>query len=275
MVSTNSDNHLPPGQAPIRTSSIELFRAQIDLLRSAQHAPPAIGIVGGRPGTGKSIATHLYLAEEEQKWQPPDLPCVLLDILPRTTTKWLLNSIAHRMGDVPPSCTLHEALEHVLRVLEQRRVRLLMIDNADYLTPHHMELLQTLLWKSTCSVLLIGLPRLLTAISTNPQLEAHVGLFLLFPPLPEEEVIASFLPRLTMPGWVFSPQNELELQMGKYLWRKSCPSLRRLRMILTYASRFAQRRGTPTITLEEIRLAVLMMAPQGDSSNAQGDEEDM
>lgn len=88
-------------------------------------------------------------------------------------------------------------------------------------------------------------------------------------------MITAFLPRLTLPGWVYDPQNELDLHMGKYLWRKSCPSLRRLRMILTYASQLAQRSGIPTITLEAIRLAVHMMAPQGGLSSTQSDEEDI
>ena len=274
MTSVLLDVHLPPGQAPIRTSGIGIFRAQLDLLKSAQHAP-ALGVVGGRPGTGKTIAVQLYLAEEEQKWQSPDLPCVLVDIKPQTTARWLLNSISRQMSDVPPSRPFHEALEHVFTALEQRRVRLLMIDNADYLIPRHMELLQTLLWKSSCSVLLIGLPHLLTTISSNPRLESHLGLSLLFPPLSEEEVIASFLPRLTISGWVFDPQNEFDLHMGKYLWRKSCPSLRRLRMILTYASQLAQQRGTPRITSEDIRFAIQMIVPQNDHSNAQSEEEDM
>jgi len=217
------------------------------------------------------IAAHLYLAEEEQEWQSPDLPCFLVDILPQTTARWLLNSISRQISDVPRSRPLHEALEHVLTALEQRQVRLLMIDDADNLIPRHMELLQTLLQQSSCS----GLPHLLTAISLNPRLESCLGLFLLFAPLPEEEVIASFLPQMTIPGWVFDPQNEFDLHMGKYLWRKSRPSLRRLHLILTYASQLIQRRGTPRITVEEIRFAVRMMVPQKDHSNIQSEEEDM
>ena len=274
MASANSDNHLPPGQAPIRTSSIELFTAQVDLLRSAEHAPSAIGIVGGMPGTGKSVAAHLYLAEEEQKWQPPELTCVMLDIMPQGTTKWLLDSIAHRISDMPGSRTSPETFQQVLTALEQRRVRLLILDNADHLSHHHLEVLQALIGKSTCSVLLIGLPRLLTVIKMHPQL-ARVGLSLPFPPLPDEEVFATFLPQLHLPGWAFDPQSETDLQMGKYLWRKSYPSLRRLRVILTCASVIAGLRGTPTITLETIRLAVHMMAPQGDPSSPQSGEEDM
>lgn len=274
MASARLDDHLPPGQAPIRTSGIEIFRTQIDLLSSAQHAP-AIGVVGGRPGTGKTIAAHHYLAEEEQKWQSPDLPCILVDVMPQTTAGWLLNSISRQMSDVPRSRTFYEALEHVLTAIEHYQVRLLMIDNADYLIPRHMELLQALLQQSSCSVLLIGLPNLLTAVSSNPRLESNLGLSLLFPPLSEEEVMTSFLPRLTIPGWVFDPQNEFDLHMGKYLWRKSRPSLRRLHLILTYASQLAQQRGMARITLEEIRFAVQMMVPQKDGSSVQSEEEDM
>lgn len=115
-----------------------LVTLQVDLLRSAEHAPSAIGIVGGRPGTGKSMAAHLYLAEEEQKWQPPDLTCVMLDIMPQETTKWLLDSIAHRISDMPRSRTSHEAFQQVLTAPEQHRVRLLMLDNADYLSRKHL-----------------------------------------------------------------------------------------------------------------------------------------
>ncbi len=274
MASARLDELLPPGQAPIRTKGIGIIRAQLDLLRGAQHAP-ALSVVGGGPGTGKTVAAYLYLAEEEQKWLSPDLPCVLVDLLPQTTAGWLLKSVSRQMGDVPRSRPFHDALEHVLRALEQHQVRLLMIDNADYLIPHHMELLGTLLCKSSCSVLLIGLPHLLTAISSNARLESYLGLSLLFPPLSEEEVMASFLPQLTIPGWVFDPQNEFDLHMGKYLWRQSRPSLRRLRLILAYASQLIQLRGTLRITLEEIRLAVRMMVPQKDHANAQSEEEDM
>ena len=275
MASANSDNHLPPGQAPIRTSNIELFTAQVDLLRSAEHAASAIGIVGGGPGTGKSIAAHLYLAEEEQKWHPPDLTCVILDIMPQATTKWLLDSIAHRISDMPRSRTSHEAFQQVLTALEQRRVRLLMLDNADYLSHQQLEVLRVLIGKSTCSVLLIGLPRLLTAFSTHPKIEARVVLSLPFSPLSDEELFARFLPQLQLPGWTFDPQNETDLLMGKYLWRKCHPSLRRLHVILTSASLLAQLHGSPTITLETIRLAVQLASHEEGPSSTQNGEEDV
>jgi hypothetical protein len=234
-----------------------------------------IGIVGGEPGAGKSTAAHLYLAEGEPKWQPPDQTCVMFDIMPQTTTKWLLTSIAYRNSDAPRSRTLQEAFQQALTALEQRRVRLLILDNADYLNLQHLEVLLALLGRSNCSVLLIGLPRLLTAFSRYPKIEARVVLSLPFPSLSDEEVFATFLPQLHMPGWTFDPQNEEDLLMGKYLWRKCRPSLRRLRVILTSASLLAQLHGSPTITLETIRLAVQLTSCEEDPSSTQDGEEDV
>lgn len=275
MTSANADNHFPPGQPPIRTSTIDLFRGQVDQFRSSRHTASMIGRVGGGPGTGKSTAAHLYLAEEEPKWRPPDQTCVMFDIMPQTTTKWLLDEIAYRICDTPRSRTSQEAFQQALTALEQRRVRLLMLDNADYLNLQHLEVLLALLGWSNCSVLLIGLPRLLTAFSTYPKIEACVVLSLPFPSLPDEEVFATFLPQLHLPGWMYDPQNEEDLFMGKYLWRKCRPSVRRLRVILTSAGLLAQLHGSPTITLETIRLAVQLTSREARPSSTQDGEEDV
>ncbi len=275
MTSPNSDAYFPPDQSPIRTSSIELFRAQVDQFRSSRHTASMMGIVGGGPGTGKSTAAHLYLSEEEPKWQPPDQTCVMIDIMPLVTTKWLLASIAYRTSDAPRSLTSQEAFQEALTALEQRRVQLLMLDNADYLNLQHLEVLLALLRRSNCSVLLIGLPRLLTAFSTYPKIEARVVLSLPFPSLSDEEVFATFLPQLHLPRWMYDPQNEKDLLMGKYLWRKCRPSLRRLRVILTSASLLAQLHGSPTITLETIHLAIQLTSHEERPSSTQDGEEDV
>lgn len=275
MTSVNADNYLPPGQSPIRTSSIELFRVQVGRLRSTEHAASTIGIVGGGPGTGKSTAAHLYLAEEEPQWQPPDQTCVMLDIIPQTTTKWLLDEIAYRISDTPRSRTLPETFQQALTSLKQRRVQLLILDNADYLNLKHLEVLLALIGRSNCSVLLLGLSRLLTAFSAYPKIEARVVLSLPFPSFADEELFARFLPQLQLPGWTFDPQNESDLLMGKYLWRKCHPSLRRLHVILTSASLLAQLHGSPTITLETIRLAVQLASHEEGPSSTQNGEEDV
>lgn len=271
MPSTDSDNHFHPGQEPICTSNVARFATQADLLRNREHAPSELGVFIGPPGTGKSTAAHLYL--EEEKRLSSDSTCMIMNVMPQMTPKWLFESIIRMFSNVPRSYTSHDAFQQALTALEQHQVQLLMLDNADYLKYKHLEALHALLEETTCSMLLIGLPRLLTSIKTHPQLARHVCLSLPFLPLPDEEVFATFLPQLTLPGWAFDPQNEKDLRMGEYLWWSARPSLRRLRLILAYANQITQLRGMSTITIETIRFAVQMMDFKEDPSGTQSDEE--
>ena len=248
------------------------FIALADLLSNTTDIPATVGIVAGAPGTGKSTAAHLHLADVEQRLHLPSTPCILVDVVPQVTTKVLLYTITSRISGRPGSRTPNEAFQQVLMALGQSHMRLLVFDNTDYLRHEHLELLHALVEQTTCSSLLIGTPRLLEVIK-HTSLAAHVGPVLQFRPIPEEELFTSFLPQLVLPGWAFDPHNEADRHLGTCLWRNARPSLRRLCMILSYASQLAQMQGQATITLETIRLALQMMAPQDHPSDAQSEEE--
>lgn len=273
MAKTGTGYRLPPGQEPIRTKIVTNFLALAGLLSNPTDAPATVGIVAGAPGTGKSIAAYLHLADVEQRLHRPPTPCILVDIVPQVTAKALLDTITSRMSGQPRSGTSQEAFQQALMALGQSHTRLLVLDNADYLKHEHLELLNALMHQTTCSILLIGSPRLPKVIKHTP-LATHVGPFLQFRPLPEEELLASFLPQLVLPRWAFDPHNESDRWLGTYFWRNACPSLRRLCMILSYASQLAQMQGQATITVETIRLALHMMGPQSPSSGAQSKEEE-
>jgi DNA transposition AAA+ family ATPase len=274
MAFTDSNNNLHPDQEPIHTSNVTRFAEQVGLLRNREHDIPELGVVIGPSGTGKTTAAQLYFTKE-QKCSSTDASCMMIRVMPHMTPGWLLESITHQIDDMPRNTTRHVASQRALMALEQCQVRLLSLDEADNLRSEHLEVLRMLLSETTCSILLIGLPSLLTRIEKYRRLAARISFSLQFLPLPDEEMFTSFLPQLTLPGWVFNPKNETDLYMGEYLWRNTRPSLRRLFTILASASQIAQLRGTPTITLETIRLAVHMIAPQGDPSNTQSGEEDV
>ena len=254
-----------------RTRNVKNYLALADLLCTTTNAPATVGIVTGAPGTGKSIAAYLHLADMEQRLLRPPTPSILLDVVPQVTPKALLNTISSRTSGQSRSGT-SEAFQQALMALEKSHTRLLVLDNADYLKQEHLELINALIHQMTCSFLLIGSPRF-PGVIKHTTLATHVGPILPFQPLAEEELIASFLPHLVLPGWAFDPHNESDRWLGTYLWRNTRPSLRRLRMILSYAGQLAQIQGQATITLETIRLAISILAPVDPTSGAQREEE--
>ncbi len=274
MASIDSNNDLHPDQEPIHTSNVTRFAEQVGQFRNREHDLPELGVVVGPSGTGKTTAAQLYFTAE-QKRLSTDSSCKMIRVMPHVTPRCLLDSITHQIDDVPRSTTRHVAFQRALTTLEQCHVRLLALDEADNLQSEHLEVLRSLLWETPCSILLIGLPSLITRIEKYRRLAARVSFSLQFLPLTDEEMFTSFLPQLTLPGWIFNPRNETDLNMGEYLWRNTCPSLRRLITILAYASQITQLRGVPTITIEEIRLAIQMMVFQNGSSGTQSSEEDI
>jgi DNA transposition AAA+ family ATPase len=270
MVSIDSNGYLHPNQEPIHTSNVTRFAEQVDLLRNKEHDLPELGIVIGPPGTGKSTAAKLYFTKEE-KCLSTDSGCMMIRDMPHMTPRWLLESITHQIDDAPRSATSHAAFHRAAETLEQCHVRLLAVDEADNLQYEHLEVLRMLMWETPCSLLLIGLPSLVTRIAKYPRLIRSVSFSFQFLPLADKEMFTGFLPQLNQPGWVFHPKNETDRYMGEYLWRNTCPSLRRLSTILMYASHITQHRGMTTITIEEIRFAIQIMG----SSGSQGNEENI
>lgn len=232
--------------------------------------PSSISIVSGAPGTGKTTAARLYLADGERQ---PLATCALITIPPRATPRQFLNAVTGHISGQRPVHGAHEAFQQTLLVLEQRHTQLLLLDQADYLQRDHLELLRMLVEQTACSIVLIGFPQLLSAIKGHlPTLDRR-GLTLEFRPLSEEEVLVEFLPQLFLPGWVYDPTSKEDRHLESYLWGNARPSLRRLRKILTYASLLAKPSDAGKITLETVRLALQMMAPGEHPSSPQSEEE--
>lgn len=270
MASTYSD---AANQQLIYTSNVRHFYLLADQTRCTELAPSAISVVSGPPGTGKTTAARLYLADRGQQGQQSPATCALITVPPQATPRQFLNIITRQISGQKPVHTPHEAFEQTLLVLEQRHMQLVMLDEADYLQREHLQLLCMLVDQTPCSILLIGLPQLLTVIEGHlPSLD-HRGLTLEFRPLSEDEVLIEFLPQLFLPGWVYDPKSEADRHLGSYLWQHARPSLRRLRTILAYASLLAEPLDAGKITLETVRLAVQMMVPGKHPSSPQSEEE--
>ena len=270
MTSTYSDTS---NQQPIYTSNVRRFYALADQINRTELASSAISVVSGPPGTGKTTATRLYLADRGQQGQQSPATCALITIPPQATRRQFLNTMTEQISGQKPVHTPHDAFQQTLLVLEQRHMQFVMLDQSDYLQREHLELLRMLVDQTPCSILLIGLPPLLSVIKGHLPSFDYLGLTLEFRPLSEDEVLIEFLPQLFQPGWVYDPKSEEDRHLGNYLWQRARPSLRRLRTILAYASLLAKPLDSGRITLETVRLALQMMTPGEHPFSSTGEEE--
>jgi replication-associated recombination protein RarA len=238
---------------PILTRSVQEFLAQTRLLRRAEGPPSSLGLVVGPSGVGKTVAAH---ACRETMEQEQHASCALIDLMPHMTTREFLSTILHQLGENNRPRTSHEALRQVIEVLQQGKTHLLLLDQSDYLERSSLEALTLLVEKTPCSFLLIGLPPLRTRLNMVPSCAGRVSLSLKFDPLSEEELCQVFLPHIVLPGWKFSPENEVDLRLGHYLWENARPSLRRVCTLLEYASSLAQLADASDVTFEQLHMAV-------------------
>src|SRR6266568_9328746 len=86
-----------------------------------------------------------------------------------------------------------------------------------------------------------------------------------FLPLTQEEVLTTVLPALTLPYWQYHADESADREMGILLWQRVCPSFRKLRVVLQYASQIARARQaeriTPEILTETFRLTLIPHVP--------------
>jgi hypothetical protein len=76
-----------------------------------------------------------------------------------------------------------------------------------------------------------------------------------FTALEMDEALSTYFPNLMIPRWSFSTDNPDDLAMGRYIWERVCPVLRRARSAIRLASKLAMLDGASRITLEYIKEA--------------------
>jgi len=131
-----------------------------------------IAVVIGDSGTGKTTALRMYAAESQS--------AILIEVDPSVTQISLMKSIAREIGvDAAGSHTA--VVERIVEALSDRDA-VLLVDEADYLSPASLELLRRVINdKSGTGVVLAGLPRLEYNIrnlrNDHQQLQSRIGVF--------------------------------------------------------------------------------------------------
>lgn len=261
-MSTDKSTHgFSCDQPYIPTSEVQRCMKQVNEWRkTSEQFPGSLGIVSGENGIGKTVALQNALLKGNQE---PYAPHAFVTIRPAPTQRGMLTSIYNQLGLASRGRSSYAMLSKLKDSFQQGRPPLLVLDKADYFLSQEgqissptLDMLSFLFGHISCSILFVGTSRLLNALTSVPKLDCRLDFMYHFSPLSDAEMYEVFLPQLVFPGWAFHPTDPRDLQVGKYLWQSTRPSLRRVCTVLNHASYLAQMHGLKQITFEEISMAL-------------------
>lgn len=254
------DNHVitQPQLPIIKTTSLDRFRKFVDILMDGKQGQPTMAAVTGTAGIGKTVAANEILEAKNRNQSHTGVsPVILVTLHPKPTPRAIASEIAKELSQKQPRWkTSNEIASEVSELIVRNDLRLIMVDEADRLDETGFDLLRSVFDSTGCPIMLVGLPQLMRVISKYEQFDSRVGLRLTFETLDEEEVISNFLPKLEYPNWKYDLQKNADIEMGRFLWDKAKPSLRKLINIIKLSDYVAEVHGRSAIDLEIIKEAM-------------------
>jgi len=125
-----------------------------------------IAVVMGDAGVGKTTAAHAYAEKHVEDG------VVLITANSVYSTRALLTDLADAMGI---EHSRYRLTSEILRMVAERAPVQIIVDEADQLRTRTLEVLRTLWDRSGCSVVLVGLPRLLLYLVRGADLKENLA----------------------------------------------------------------------------------------------------
>jgi DNA transposition AAA+ family ATPase len=257
------ENRLPVGQAPIMTTSVKRFHAFLQFLMQsrADTGYATMGVITGDAGLGKTIALQTYVQSLTPRAYSGFPACVSIKVSPNSSAKALAKKLIMTLNGEQANLNVYDMEQVAAEAIRRNDLDLILIDEGDWLNVESFELLRHLFDRTGCPIVIVGLPKIMRVITRHEKFASRVGLQMEFLPLTQEEVLTTVLPALTLPYWQYRADENADREMGTALWQRACPSFRKLRVVLQYASQIARSRQveriTPEILTETYRLTLI------------------
>ena len=261
------ENRLPAGQAPIMTTSVKRFHAYMQFIMQSREETgyATMGVITGDAGVGKTIALQTYLQSLTPRAYTGFPACVSIKVSPRSTAKAVAKTLIATLNGEQAGHNVYDMEAVSAEAIRRNDLDLILVDEGDWLNVESFELLRHIFDRTGCPIVIIGLPRIMRVINRHEKFVSRVGLHMEFLPLTQEEVLTTVLPALTLPYWHYHVDDPADREMGTALWQRVCPSFRKLRVVLQYASQIARARQaeriTPAILTETFRLTLIPQVP--------------
>jgi DNA transposition AAA+ family ATPase len=261
------ENRLPVGQAAIMTTSVKRFHAYMQFMMQsrAETGYATMGVITGDAGVGKTIALQTYLQALTPRAYSGFPACVSIKVSPRSTAKALAKTLIATLNGEQAGHNVYDMEAVSAEAIRRNDLDLILVDEGDWLNIESFEFLRHIFDRTGCPIVIVGLPRIMRVITRHEKFVSRVGLHMEFLPLTQEEVLTTVLPALTLPYWQYHQDDSADREMGVALWQRVCPSFRKLRVVLQYASQIARARQaeriTPAILTETFHLTLIPQVP--------------
>ncbi len=261
------ENRLPPGQAPIMTTSIKRFHEYMQFIMQSreQTGYATMGVVTGDAGVGKTIAVQSWIQSLMPRAYSGFPACITIKVSPRSTAKALAKTLLATLNGRSAHHNVYDMEADAVNAIRRNDLDLILVDEGDWLNVECIEFLRHIFDCTGCPIVIVGLPHIMSVILRHEKFVSRVGLQMEFLPLTQEEVLTTVLPAFTLPYWQYHADDSADREMGIVLWQRVGPSFRKLRVVLQYASQVARTRQaeriTPEILTETFRLTLIPHAP--------------
>lgn len=224
-----------------------------------------MGVITGDAGVGKTIAIQTYFQSLVPRAYSGFPACISIKVRPRSTAKALAKTLVATLNGEQAGHNVYDLESVSSEAIRRNDLDLILVDEGDWLNVESFEFLRHVFDRTGCPIVIVGLPRIMRVINRHEKFASRIGLHMEFLPLTQEEVVTMVLPALTLPFWHYHVDNAADREMGAVLWQRVCPSFRKLRVVLQYASQIARARQVERITsdilTETLRLTLIPQVP--------------
>jgi len=157
------ENRLPPGQAPIMTTSLKRFHAYMHLLMQsrAQTGYATMGVITGDAGVGKTIAVQTYVQSLIPRSYSGFPACVSIKVSPRSTAKALGKTLLSTLSGQSSRHNVYDMEDASTEAIRRSDLDLILVDEGDWLNVESFEFLRHIFDRTGCPVVIVGLPRIM------------------------------------------------------------------------------------------------------------------
>lgn len=211
-------DRLPAGQSLIRTRNVDRFDAFMVTLDTLPKGRGRIGGVVGDPGLGKTIAAVAYVERRAPLPHTGMPPVVMMRLTSHATPLVVAQDLLLALRERPVRGNHWTLTRIAMEVMDGNDIKMLIVDEADLLTPDSFALLRTIRDKVGCSIVLVGSQELEAIFYLHRKFVRRMDEPIHFETLTEHEVLEIILPQLAFPHWDYKPDRRADLALGRFIW---------------------------------------------------------